>query len=243
MLNTSSKWRSTILTHLKNGKWESIGSLILLMNNSFQLTLEKLAVFLSLSSMNLLTRDLPKRLTGEQRVWLLLLRIKDNVDLAGLLLLLLLMKAIKFNSKTNLWQSALVNNNLSIAPLAHLTSMKVVMEVTVLELLNGSRIMDRPLQLNILTKLSTKHALATQDHTKSSELLRLQDAKKSRKWSRDVLWLLELMQATGICTRVVFSITALKILTTLCSSLVHPKLHGLSRTVGQLLGERVDTSD
>ena len=193
--------------------------------------------------MNPSTKDSPKRLTGEPRMSLQLLRIKDNADHAGLSVLLLPMKVIKFNSKTNLWPSVSVNNNSLIAHLAHLTTTMVATEVMVLELLNGSRITDKPPQLNIPIKLLIKLALATQAHTKFSELLRSQDASKSKKWSRDVLWLWELMQATGTSTEVVFSITAPKTSTTLCSSSVHLKLHGLSRTVGQLLGERVDTSD
>jgi len=136
-----------------------------------------------------------------------------------------------------------VNNNSLIAHLVHLTAIMDAMEVTLLELLNGLKIMDKQLQLNILTKLLIKLVLATLDHTEFSESLRLLDAKKSKKLLRDVQWLLELMQAIGTCTKVVFSITVLKTSTTLFFSLAHPKLHGQSRTVGQLLGERVDISD
>jgi hypothetical protein len=43
-----------------------------------------------------------EKLTGELRELLLLLRIKENVGHAGLLLQLLLMKPIKFNLEINL---------------------------------------------------------------------------------------------------------------------------------------------
>lgn len=97
------KWTVITLTKLKVGKWESINFLIWLKISLLALILVKnrLKLIHSLKRKRLMLAMLEK-LTGELRELLLLLRIKENVGHAGLLLQLLLMKPIKFNLEINL---------------------------------------------------------------------------------------------------------------------------------------------
>jgi hypothetical protein len=81
------------------------------------------------------------------------------------------------------------------------------------------------------------HALSKEDHTDLLELPKDTDATRLKKSSSEDLWPLELMPATGIFTKVEFSITVPRALTTLYSSLVLVSQPGQSKTVGDQLGE------
>lgn len=230
------RWKSTTLTPLKNGKWASINFLILQKRNSWDFILESLTIK-SRKLMNLSIRDSPLRLIGELKELLLQLKIKANVDHAGLLLLLLPMKVIKFNSKTNQTPSVSVSNNSLTAPTSLPMRTMVAMVDMELELWNTSRISDRLPLLTILIPLRMDHALPKEDHTDLSALLKDMDVMKLRRLSSEDLWPLELMPVTGIFTKVEFSITVPRASTTLYSSLALVSQPGQSKTVGDQLGE------
>jgi len=122
--------------------------------------------------MNLSIRDSPLRLIGELKELLLQLKIKANVDHAGLLLLLLPMKVIKFNSKISQTPSVSVSNNSLTAPTSLPMRTMVAMVDMELELWNTSRISDRLPLLTILIPLRMNHALPKEDHTDLSALLK-----------------------------------------------------------------------
>ena len=177
------------------------------------------------------------RLTGELKELLLQLKIKDNVVLAGLLVLLLLMKVIKFNSKINLILSISVSNN-SLTALTFLPMrITVAMEDTELELWSISRTLDKQLLLTIHILLRMEHVLFKEDHSDLSVLLRGTDVMKLKKSSSEDPWLLELMLVTGTCTKAEFSITAPRTSTTPSFSLVQVSQHGQSKIVGDQPGE------
>lgn len=182
-------------------------------------------------------KDSLLRLTGELKELLLLLKIKDNVVLAGLLVLLLLMKVIKFNSKINLILSISVSNNSLTALTSLLMRITVAMEDTELELWSTSRISDKQLLLTIHILLRMEHALFKEDHSDLSVLLRGTDVMKLKKSSSEDPWLLELMLVTGTYTKAEFSITAPRTSTTPSSSLVQVSQHGQSKIVGDQPGE------
>ena len=123
------KWTVITLTKLKVGKWESINFLIWLKISLLALILVKnrLKLIHSLKRKRLMLAMLEK-LIGELRELLLLLRIKENVGHAGLLLQLLLMKPIKFNLEINLKTLFWVNNNLLIVQLLNPMETQVAME-------------------------------------------------------------------------------------------------------------------
>jgi hypothetical protein len=182
-------------------------------------------------------KDSLLRSTGELKELLLLLKTKDNVVLAGLLVLLLLMKVIKFNSKINLILSISVSNN-SLTALTFLPMrITVAMEDTELELWSTSRTLDKQLLLTIHILLRMEHVLFKEDHLDLSALLRDTDVMKLKKSSSEDPWLLELMLVTGTCTKAEFSITAPRTLTTPSSSLVQASQHGQSKIVGDQPGE------
>jgi hypothetical protein len=182
------------------------------------------------------------KLTGEPKELLLLLKTKVNAVHAGPSLLLLPTRAIKSNSKTNQTPSVSVSNNSSIAPTSPPMRTTAAMEDTELELWSTSRISDKPPLPTIPILPRMDHALCKEDHTDLSALLKATDAMKLKKSSSEDLWLLELMQATGIFTRVEFSTTAPRTSTTLCSWLALVSQPGLSKTVGDQLGENQATS-
>lgn len=156
---------------------------------------------------------------------------------AGLLLLLLPTKAIKFNSKINQIPSVSVSNNSLTAPTSPPMRTTVAMEDMELELWSTSRILDRLLLPPILILLRTDHALSKEDHTDLSELLKDMDVMKLKRLSSEDLWLLGLMPVTGTFIRAEFSITAPRTLTTPSSSLAPVSQPGQSKTVGGQLGE------
>lgn len=73
--------------------------------------------------------DLQEKSIGELKELLPVSKIKDNVDLAGLLVPLQLTKAIKFNSKVNQIVSISASNNLLTAHTSPLMKIMVVEEV------------------------------------------------------------------------------------------------------------------
>ena len=107
---------------------------------------------------NLSMQDILGKLIGGQKISSLISKIKEHVDHAGLLLPLLLIKLIKFNSVANLEISISVNNNLLIVLLLNHMLITDAMEAMLLELLNISRIMGKPLKKIILIRQLTKTA-------------------------------------------------------------------------------------
>lgn len=192
--------------------------------------------------MNPSIKDSPLRLIGELKESLLPLKTKVNAVHAGLLPLLLHMKAIKFNSKTNQIPSVSVSNN----SLTALTSLPMritgAMVDTELELWNTSRISDRLPLPAILILLRMDHALSKEVHTDLSELLKDTDVMRLKRLSSEDLWPLELMPVTGTFTRVEFSTTVPRASITPSSSLVLVNQPGQSKTVGDQLGENQATS-
>lgn len=110
------------------------------------------------------------------------------------------------------------------------------------ELLSGSKIMGIQLKVLTLTKQLISSALLRQENIGHSELLKELVALKLNRSLLVDPWQSVLMPPIGIFTRVESLTIAKRISITLCLWLVHPKLLGLSRTVGVLLGEKMDTS-
>ena len=191
--------------------------------------------------MNLSIKDSPLRLIGELKESLLPLKIKVNVVHAGLLPLLLPMKAIKSSLKTNPIPSVSVSNNSSTALTSLPMRITAAMVDTELELWNISRISDRlPLQ-TILIPLRMDHVLSKEDHIDLSVLLKDTDVMRLKRLSSEDLWPLELMPVTGTFTRVEFSTTVPRTSTMPSSSLVLVSQPGQSKIVGGQLGENQAT--
>ena len=212
--------------------------------NSKQLTLDNSQVDRPSKRLrNLSMLALPKLSTGGLKMLWLPSEIKEPVDHAGLLELLLLMKAIKYSSKELIFPSTWVSSKLSIVQLKDPMIIMGAMEVMLQELWDTSRTMDRPLKRSIPTKLWIRTVLRILESGRLSELLKFQDAHQSKRFSESTLLQWELMLPTGISTRMVFLTIALLTSITPSSWLDHQMMLGPSRTAGEGHGEKTDTSD